>query len=65
MYSMNVSYISQLLNEQKNLADFRMKAYIMDPTGHVLPQRGIYSKLYGHFDDYIDSHKNPRLISMT
>lgn len=55
----------QFLNEQQNLADFRAKAYTMDFMGQKLPERGIYKRLYGYFDEYMDSHVNPRWITMT
>ena len=62
---MDHPYLTQLLYEQENLANLRAKSYIIDSTGQKRPQRNIYSNLYGYFDDYCESHNNPRWINIT
>lgn len=62
---MDNSYLADLISEQQNFANFRSKSFITDSIGIALPQRIIYSRLYGYFDEYLDSPKNPRWITFT
>ncbi len=64
-FSMDNSYLLQLLVEQQNLADFRARAYILDSRDQKRPERDVYVPLLAHFDDFMESDTSPRWITLT
>jgi predicted AAA+ superfamily ATPase len=63
--SMDNPQLIQFLNEQRNFADFKTLSYISNSMGQKLPQRAVYTKLYNYFDEYTESHMNPRWITLS